>query len=97
MWDIGLMYVVGLAGVAMRRFDFPVTPLIVGLAMGPLAEMQLRQALAVGGGSWSIFVQQPMTVVLMLLVLVLIFGPLALRGWANRRMAQARLAAAEEA
>ena len=96
MWDIGLMYVVGLAGVAMRRFDFPVTPLIVGLAMGPLAEMQLRQALAVGGGSWSIFVQQPMTVVLMLLVLVLIFGPLALRGWANRRMAQARLSAAEE-
>ena len=96
IWDIGLLYVVGLAGVAMRRFDFPVTPLVVGLVMGPLAEMQLRQALAVGGGSWLIFVQQPMTVVLMVLVLALMLGPLLLRGWANRRMAQARLAALED-
>ena len=96
VWDMVLLYIVGLAGVAMRRFDFPVTPLVLGLVMGPLAEMQLRQALAVGGGSWSIFVQQPITVVLMVVVLVLMVGPLALRGWANRRMAQARLAAAKD-
>lgn len=90
IWDIGMVYAVGLVGVAMRRFDFPVTPLVVGLALGPLAEMQLRQALAVGGGSWMIFVQQPLTLGLIAAVLLLMVGPLALRGWANRRMAQAR-------
>ena len=95
IWDIGLLYVIGLAGVAMRRFDFPVTPLVVGLVLGPLAEMQLRQALAVGGGSWMVFVQQPFTFGLMVVVVALMLGPLLLRGWANRRMAQARADAAE--
>lgn len=89
-WDVGMLYAVGLLGVAMRRFDFPVTPLVVGLALGPLAEIQLRQALAVGHGSWMIFVQQPLALGLIVAVVLLMLGPLALRGWANRRMAQAR-------
>ena len=90
LWDVGMLYVLGGLGVAMRRFDFPVTPLIVGLVLGPQVEMQLRQALAVGGGQWSIFVQQPLALGLLVAVVLLMAGPWVLRGWAQRRMAQAR-------
>lgn len=88
--DVCLLYGMGLLGVAMRRFDFPMTPLVVGLALGPLAEVQLRLALAVGGGSWSVFVAQPRTLGLLVLVVALMGLPMALRGWVRRRMAQAR-------
>lgn len=88
--DLCLLYGLGLLGVAMRRFDFPVTPLVIGVALGPLAEVQLRQALAVGHGSWAIFVQRPLALALLIAVVALIAAPALLKGWARRRMAQAR-------
>lgn len=88
--DLLLLYALGLVGVLMRRFDFPLTPLIVGMVLGPLAEVQLRQAVAVGHGSFAIFVQQPLALALMVAVVLLVVMPRALQGWAYRRMAQAR-------
>jgi putative tricarboxylic transport membrane protein len=46
----------GLLGVVMRRFDFPTAPVIVGMILGPLAEAQMRNALSIGEGRWSVFV-----------------------------------------
>lgn len=88
--DLLLLYAVGLAGVGMRRFDFPVTPLVIGLVLGPLAEMQLHQAVAVGHGSLTIFVQRPLALMLLILVVMLVVMPHLLQGWARRRMAQTR-------
>ena len=88
--DLLLMYGLGVLGCVMLRFDFALTPLIIGLALGPLAEQQLRQAVAVGHGSWGIFVQQPLALGLLLAVLLLMVLPRILKGWAQRRMAQAR-------
>ena len=93
--DLALVYGFGLMGVAMRRFDFPVTPLVIGLALGPLAEVQLRQAVAVGHGSLAIFVQQPLALALLVAVIALFVLPRLLQGWANRRMAQARAMSGE--
>lgn len=94
--DLFLLFGMGLLGVVMRRFDFPLTPLVVGLALGPLAEVQLRQALAVGNGSWAIFVQRPISLMLLLIVIALVVVPRLLQRWANYRMAQARAMALEE-
>ena len=88
--DLCLLYGMGLLGVGMRRFDFPLTPLVVGLVLGPLMEVQLRQAIAVGHGSWAIFVQQPVSLTLLVLVVALVVVPRVLRSWAQRRMAQTR-------
>lgn len=90
MPDVAVLYGLGMLGVAMRRLDFPVTPLVIGLALAPLAEMQLRHALAIGHGSLAVFVQQPVALGLLVAVLLLAIAPRLLKGWANRRMAQAR-------
>jgi uncharacterized protein (TIGR00369 family) len=45
MFDVGMLYVFGALGYAMRRFDFPVAPLVVGLILGPMMEQSMRQAL----------------------------------------------------
>jgi putative tricarboxylic transport membrane protein len=44
-FDLLLLYIIGLIGFVMRRYDFLVAPVIVGLILGPLAESPLRRAL----------------------------------------------------
>ena len=74
-FDLFLMYGVGLLGVLMRRFDFPTAPVIVGLILGPLAEAQLRNALSIGEGHWSVFLQRPMSAALLAVVVAVLLLP----------------------
>ncbi|MBS0607997.1 MAG: tripartite tricarboxylate transporter permease, partial [Proteobacteria bacterium] len=83
-FDLFLLYGIGLLGVLMRRFDFPTAPVVVGMILGPLAEAQLRNAISIGEGSWTIFLQRPMTLTLLVIVLAVLIVPRALRHWAAR-------------
>ena len=74
-FDLYLMYAVGLLGVLMRRFDFPTAPVIVGLILGPLAEAQMRNALSIGEGNWSVFVERPMSAFLLAVTLAVLVLP----------------------
>lgn len=94
--DLLLLYLFGLLGVAMRRFDFPLTPLVIGFAIAPMAEAQLRNAVAVGGGSFSIFVTRPGSLALLVAVVLLVVMPRVLQRWTQRRIDQARAANVED-
>jgi putative tricarboxylic transport membrane protein len=80
-FDLFLLYAIGLLGVAMRRYDFPTAPVVVGMILGPLAEAQMRNALSIGEGHWTVFVQRPGSAFLLAVVVVLLVLPrlLALR------------------
>jgi putative tricarboxylic transport membrane protein len=82
-FDLYLMLAFGLLGVVMRRFDFPTAPVIVGLILGPLAEAQLRNALAIGEGRWSIFVERPVSMILLVCVALVLVTP-RLLAWRRR-------------
>jgi putative tricarboxylic transport membrane protein len=74
-FDLFLMYGVGLVGVLMRRFDFPTAPVIVGLILGPMAEAQMRNALSIGEGRWTVFIDRPMSAVLLAVVALILVLP----------------------
>ncbi len=74
-FDLFLMLGIGLIGVVMRRFDFPTAPVIVGMILGPLAEAQMRNALSIGEGHWGVFVQRPMSAVLLAIVVAILLLP----------------------
>jgi putative tricarboxylic transport membrane protein len=74
-FDLFLMFGIGLAGVVMRRFDFPTAPVIVGMILGPLAEAQMRNALSIGEGRWTVFVERPMAAALLSLVIAVLVLP----------------------
>ena len=79
-FDLVLLYAVGLLGVVMRRFDFPTAPVVVGMILGPLAEAQLRNAISIGEGSWTVFLQRPASLTLLVVVVgVLVLPRLARR------------------
>jgi putative tricarboxylic transport membrane protein len=74
-FDLFVMYGVGLLGVLMRRYDFPTAPVIVGMILGPLAEAQMRNGLSIGEGRWSVFVERPMSAVLLAIVVAVLVLP----------------------
>jgi len=88
-FDLYVMLGLGLLGVVMRRFDFPVAPVIVGLILGPLAEAQMRNALSIGEGRWSVFVERPMSVALLGLVAAVLVLPKLIALLRGRRRAAA--------
>ncbi|MEU2615498.1 tripartite tricarboxylate transporter permease [Micromonospora sp. NPDC007271] len=49
-FDLFLLLALGLLGFGMRRFGLPILPLIVGVILGPLAELHGRRALQLSGG-----------------------------------------------
>ncbi|MEY2891459.1 MAG: hypothetical protein RJA98_1367 [Pseudomonadota bacterium] len=78
-FDLFLMYGIGLLGVVMRRFNFPTAPVVVGMILGPLAEAQMRNALSIGEGKWGVFLERPMSLVLLVIVVAVLVLPRLLR------------------
>ncbi|MCZ8185905.1 MAG: tripartite tricarboxylate transporter permease [Beijerinckiaceae bacterium] len=73
--DLVLLYLVGIMGFLMRKFDFPTAPVIIGMILGPLAEMNFRQAMTISQGSWWIFIEKPLSLALLVLAVVALVGP----------------------
>jgi putative tricarboxylic transport membrane protein len=74
--DLVILYVFGLLGFVMRRWNIPVAPAVIGLILGPLAETQFRRALAISQGDLSVFVTQPIAASVLAVSAILLVVPL---------------------
>ncbi|MCD6032509.1 MAG: protein of unknown function transrane [Thermomicrobiales bacterium] len=83
-YDVLIMITFGLLGFAMKRLDYSAAALVLGLVLGPLAELSLRQSLTLSRGNWAIFFQRPVSAVLMVLAIVALLWPLARRALVRR-------------
>ena len=73
--DLLLLYAVGGFGYLMRRYDFPTAPVIIGMILGPLAEQNLRQAMTISAGDWTVLFTRPLSATLLLFAALALFGP----------------------
>ncbi|WP_207538900.1 tripartite tricarboxylate transporter permease [Sabulicella rubraurantiaca] len=83
--DLVLLYLIGIVGMFMRRYDFPVAPVVIGMILGPMAEQALRQALTISQGDWSVFVTRPVSLAILLLAVLGLAGPRLWVAWRVRR------------
>ena len=81
--ELTLVLVLGLLAFAMRRFDYPVAPVVVGMILGPMAETQLRRALQINNGDPMVLLQSPVSATLIVVALIALLGPQLWRrlGW----------------
>ena len=75
-FDLWLALAVGVIGFAFRRFGVPITPLIIGLILGPMAELQMRRSIQIGGGEVSALWATSISKILYLVLFMVIIGPL---------------------
>jgi putative tricarboxylic transport membrane protein len=77
--ELGMLILFGILGYGMRLFGYPVAPVVVGLILGPMAEQQLRRALAIAQGDWTALVSTPVSAGLLALSALFLIGPMLLR------------------
>jgi putative tricarboxylic transport membrane protein len=70
--------VVGVLGLLFRRYGYPVTPLILGVVIGPMAEVQLRRAVQISNGDFMVLIEKPFSIAIYSL---LILGVIISKGW----------------
>jgi putative tricarboxylic transport membrane protein len=78
--ELGLLFAFGYLGYLMRRYDYPVAPLVVGLILGPMAEAQLRRALQISLGDPMILLENPISATLLTLAFIALVAPFVMKG-----------------
>lgn len=82
-FDLYMMIAFGVLGFLIARYGFSAATLVLGMVLGPLIEQDLERALNISGGDPTVFVERPISQVLVLLIVVLLALPLV--GWLTRR------------
>ena len=76
--EVLVMYAIGVMGFFMRRYDFPIAPVILGVILGPLMETQARRALTASGDDFGVFFGRPFADALLVLAILALVVPVAL-------------------
>ena len=59
VFDVYIIIAFGILAYFLRRLDFQLVPILLGIVLGPLAETNFRRSLVMSDGSLSIFVTRP--------------------------------------
>jgi len=78
--ELSMLFAFGFLGFLMRRYDYPVAPMVVGLILGPMAEQQLRRALQISLGDPVVLIENPISATLLAIAAVALLAPFAMQG-----------------
>ncbi|WP_258358732.1 tripartite tricarboxylate transporter permease [Moorella sulfitireducens] len=76
VFDIWVLLVFGVVGYFFKKVGIPEAPVVLGLVLGPLVETTFGQSLIMSHGSLSIFVQRPVSLVLLIILIIIYLWPL---------------------
>jgi putative tricarboxylic transport membrane protein len=79
IFDVQIAIAIGIVGFLFRRFGMPITPLILGLILGPNLELQFRRALQISGGDYGTLIASPLSKVLYIVLFIALFTPVIAR------------------
>ncbi|HSI27480.1 MAG TPA: tripartite tricarboxylate transporter permease, partial [Aeromicrobium sp.] len=84
-FDLLLLLIFGLVGFAIRRFGLPVLPLILGVILGPMMELKMREALDLSSGKVSGLYSEPLAIGIYVLVALALVVPIVMDRRDQRR------------
>ena len=70
--DVWIMGGAGLVGYVLRKLEFELAPIVLGLVLAPMLELTFRQSLAMSAGSYSIFFTHPISAGMLLVAAALL-------------------------
>lgn len=78
-FDLFLLIACGVGGYYLSKNDYPLAPLVLGLVLGPMIENNMRRALTISNGDFMIFLQKPVSAVLLIIAVLWLAIPLLLK------------------
>ena len=70
VFDIWVMVAFGLIGLVLRRCDYPMAPLVLGIILGDLLDKSLRRGLTLSDGDISAFFTRPASLVFVFIIVM---------------------------
>jgi putative tricarboxylic transport membrane protein len=67
MMDLVVMLALGAFGYMLQVLDYPIAPLIIGLVLGPVAEISLRRAMILTNFDFIAVITEPIAGVMLLI------------------------------
>ena len=77
--DVILMLIMAVLGFFFKVYKFPTGPLVLGLLLGSTMEKNMRRALVISRGNWGYFVTQPISCVILILVVITFCAPFIMK------------------
>lgn len=74
-YDMGVALFLGVLGFLLKKGDYPISPLVLGLILGPMLEENMRLAVKVGQGSYLTFFERPIALAFIVVAVLSIVGP----------------------
>ena len=71
-WDVWIVGIFGIIGYCFIKLGIEAAPLLLGLILGPMMEENLRRAMLLSRGDWSVFVTRPLSATLLAMAVLLI-------------------------
>ena len=84
--DVWLLVAFGVLGYLAERFRFPVSPLVLGAILGPLAESTFMTTMISFGNDWTVFFTRPVAGAVMALSALTLAIPLLRRLLSRRKI-----------
>ncbi|MEL7564186.1 MAG: tripartite tricarboxylate transporter permease, partial [Dehalobacterium sp.] len=75
-FHVFFMFLFGILGLFMRKTGMPLPPLFLGVILGPMIEKNIRQALLISGGDYSIFFTEPISLFFIAVTAIVLILPL---------------------
>ncbi|MFA5448600.1 MAG: tripartite tricarboxylate transporter permease [Sphaerochaeta sp.] len=84
-FDIKVMFVFGLIGLALSSTDFPAAPFLLGVILGPMADSNLRRGLRLSEGSLMPMLQRPICIFFLIVIAFMILTQLGFFNYLKKR------------
>ncbi|HEX9437564.1 MAG TPA: tripartite tricarboxylate transporter permease, partial [Candidatus Limnocylindria bacterium] len=81
--DLAVVFVLGVLGYLMRRYDYPLAPVILGIVLGPLIDNNFRRAMILTDGSLLAIASRPGTTTILIGAVLFFALPFLLRFFAR--------------
>jgi len=74
VFDIKVTFFFGILGYILRKLDYPMAPLVLGIILGPLADVSFRQALMQSRGSLIPLLGRPLGIILLTAIVLIAYS-----------------------
>jgi len=87
-FDVGLSLIIGVIAYFMEYYGYTVSPILLALILGPMAEQNLRRSLIISHGDLFVFFKRPISAAFIILTVFVIISSYYRIKKANQREAQ---------